>query len=182
MPLPIGLPKAMVLRANELSLLTVLEWRVLGYKGFAPRSFPCGPHSFAPGCALLGQHTRELPLAFTMDSVNRIAGRYQFETRILIRYRRDVRNLTAQGWARDLSESGMGAFVAEPFAVGQAVVLIFTLPEFGKVEIPARVARRLGTQFGFQFLSLSAGQRAAIQATLAGQPAIPYVSGSSRLA
>jgi len=48
-----------------------------------------------------------------MNSDNRIAGRDVFESRIQIRFRRDGRDFVIQGWARDLSESGLGGFVAE---------------------------------------------------------------------
>jgi hypothetical protein len=82
--------------------------------------------------------------------------------------------MSAHGWVRDLSEGGLGAFVAEPLVVGETVSLLFSLPTFGKEEIPARVARQLGTQYGFQFTALSQEQRAAIHAELRRRPAIPY--------
>jgi len=109
-----------------------------------------------------------------MSLDNRIGPRHVFETRILIRFYRGNRNMAAHGWVRDLSESGLGAFVAEPLVVGENVSLLLSLPTFGKEEIPARVARQLGTQYGFQFTGLSQEQRAAIQAALRRRPAIPY--------
>jgi len=72
--------------------------------------------------------------------------------------------MAAHGWVRDLSESGLGAFVAEPLVVGETVSLLLSLPTFGKEEIPTRVALQLGTQWGFQFTALSHEQRAAMQA------------------
>jgi hypothetical protein len=95
---------------------------------------------------------------------NRVAPRHVFEVRILIRFRRGNRNMAAHGWVRDLSESGLGAFVAEPLVVGETVSLLLSLPTFGKEEIPTRVALQLGTQWGFQFTALSHEQRAAMQA------------------
>ena len=78
------------------------------------------------------------------------------------------------GRVRDLSESGLEAFVADQLMVGENVTLLLSLSTSGKEEIPARVARQLGTQYGFQFLGLSKEQRDVIQITLSGQPVIPY--------
>jgi len=114
-----------------------------------------------------------------MNSDNRIAPRHVFETRILIRLRRGSSNMAVHGWVRDLSVSGLGAFVAEQLLVGETVTLLLSLPTSGKQEIPARVARQLGTQYGFQFTGLSKEQRAAIRAALGRQPAIPYSDGQN---
>ena len=107
-------------------------------------------------------------------SLNRILPRHVFETRIRIRLQRGSQTLTLQGWARDLSESGLGAFVAEALVLGESVTLEIPLPQSGKLVIPAIVARARGTEYGFQFTALSAEQRMQIRATLKGQPAIPY--------
>jgi hypothetical protein len=109
-----------------------------------------------------------------MSVDNRIAPRHVFEVRILIRFRQGNRNTAAHGWVRDLSESGLGAFVAEPLVVGETVGLLLSLPTIGKEEIPARVARQLGTQYGFQFTALSQEQRASIRTALSRRPVIPY--------
>lgn len=107
-----------------------------------------------------------------MTTDDRIAPRHVFEVRILIRFQRDNRNVATHGWMRDLSESGLGAFVAEQLVIGEVVSLGLSLPESGKLEIQARFARRLGTQYGFQFTALSKEQRGAIRAALRGQPTI----------
>jgi len=109
-----------------------------------------------------------------MDSDNRIAPRHVFEARILIRFHRGKRHFAVHGWVRDLSESGLGAFVAEQLVVGEIVTLLLSLPPTGKQEIPARVARKLGTQYGFQFTALSREQRDEIRAAAKGQSLIPY--------
>jgi len=109
-----------------------------------------------------------------MSSDSRILARYVFESRILIRFCRGRQNFAAQGWARDLSESGLGAFVAENLEIGESVTLQIPLGISGKEVIAAKVARQLGTQYGFQFTALSAEQRLAIQAGLKGQTTIPY--------
>ena len=107
-------------------------------------------------------------------STDRISPRHVFEARIRIRLERDSRKLGLQGWARNLSESGLGAFVAEPLTLGELVTLEVPLRDFNKQAIPARVVRALGTEYGFQFTALSAEQRRQIQATLEGHPVIPY--------
>jgi hypothetical protein len=107
-------------------------------------------------------------------SGDRMSPRHLFETRIRIRLQRDSQRLTVHGWSRDLSESGLGAFVAEALVLGESVTLEIPLPDSDKQVIPAKVARTLGTEYGFQFTALSAEQRTRIRATLKGHPAIPY--------
>jgi hypothetical protein len=97
-----------------------------------------------------------------------------FETRIRICLQRGNRTLTLQGWVRNLSESGLGAFVAEALTLGESVTLEIPLPHSDKQVIPATVVRALGTEYGFQFTALSAEQRMQIRTTLKGQQAIPY--------
>ncbi len=108
------------------------------------------------------------------DPSDRIAARHVFETRIQIRLQRDSRKLGLQGWTRDLSESGIAAFVAEALLPGESVTLEIPMGNSGKQTIPARVVRALGTEYGFQFTALSAEQRRQIQATLKDRPAMPY--------
>jgi hypothetical protein len=114
-----------------------------------------------------------------MNLDNRIAARYLFESRILIRFCQGSQKFVVQGWARDLSESGLGAFVAENLVIGELVTLQIPLGISGKEVIAAKVSRRLGTQCGFQFTALSAEQRVGIQEALKGQTAIPYWHGSA---
>ena len=116
----------------------------------------------------------ERGLSNSMTSDSRIATRYVFESRILIRLCRGSHRLTLHGWARDLSESGLGAFVAQELVVGESVSLEIPLSASGKEVIPAKVTRLLGTQYGFQFSALSAEQRSSIRTALMGHSAIPY--------
>ena len=109
-----------------------------------------------------------------MNSDNRIAARYVFESRIVIRLRRGMQNFAVPGWARDLSESGVGAFVAENLVIGELVAIQMQLGVSEKEVIAARVVRQVGTQYGFQFMSLSSEQRLGIQGAVKGQTAIPY--------
>jgi len=108
------------------------------------------------------------------DSAGRISPRHVFETRLRIRLQRSNQRLTLQGWARDLSESGLGAFVAEALVLGEFVTLELPLPDCDKQMIPAKVACALGTEYGFQFTALSAEQRTRIRAALKAHPVIPY--------
>jgi hypothetical protein len=107
-------------------------------------------------------------------SADRISPRHVFEAGIRIRLQRDNRKLSLHGWARDLSESGLGAFVAEALTLDELVTLEVPLPDSDKQSIPAKVVRTLGTEYGFQFTALSAEQRRQIRATLKGHPVIPY--------
>jgi hypothetical protein len=107
-------------------------------------------------------------------SEDRISPRHVFETKIRICLQRGSQRLTVQGWSRTLSESGLGAFVAQALVLGEYVTLEIPLPDTAKQVIPAKVARAVGTEYGFQFTALSAEQRSRIRATLKGQPAIPY--------
>jgi hypothetical protein len=112
----------------------------------------------------------------TDDSVKldpRIAARYPFEVRILIWLKQRQHNVAVLGWARDLSENGLGAFVAEQLKIGESVTLQFPLGSFRKTQITAKVMHEIGTHYGFQFTTLSAEQRLEIQILVKGQSAIP---------
>ena len=109
-----------------------------------------------------------------MGSAGRISPRHVFETRIQILLQRDSTKLSLQGWVRNLSESGLGAFVAEALTLGESVTLEIPLPNCDKQVIPAKVVRALGTEYGLQFTALSADQRRQIRATLKERPTIPY--------
>ena len=108
-----------------------------------------------------------------MGSLDRISPRHVFETMIQILLQRDSTELSLQGWVRNLSESGLGAFVADALIVGESVTLEIPLPNYDKQVIPAKVVRALGTEYGFQFTALSGEQRRQILATLKERPAIP---------
>ena len=121
------------------------------------------------------------PFPDSTGSSEKIAPRYVFEARTQIRLERDQRKLSLQGWVRDLSGSGLRAFVAEALMLGESVVLEIPLPENDKQVIPAKVVRVLGTEYGFQFTALSAEQRSQIQATLRGRPAIPLSHSATQI-
>ncbi len=108
-----------------------------------------------------------------MGPLDKISPRHVFETTIQIPLRRDYARISLQGWARNLSESGLGAFVAEALILGESMTLEIPLSDCDKQVIPAKVVRALGTEYGFQFTALSAEQRQQIRATLKERPAIP---------
>jgi len=110
------------------------------------------------------------------EGVERIVPRHQFEARFKIEIERLEGTLVTEGWARDLSESGVGAFVATELHVGELATLRILLPDGVELVIPAKVTRSLGTQYGFQFTALSLTQRREILRVLANSKTIPYVS------
>ena len=59
-----------------------------------------------------------------------------------------------EGWARDISETGISAFVAQGLMVGELASLEIPLASSHWHSIPAKVARCIGTQYGFQFTAL----------------------------
>ena len=105
-------------------------------------------------------------------SEGRIANRHVFERRIRIRI--EGKDLTVEGWTRNLSEGGVNAFVAHSLTRGEFVTLEVPLQNSQTQTIPAQVVRTLGTEYGFQFTALSMLQRAQIRATLREQPVIPH--------
>jgi hypothetical protein len=104
---------------------------------------------------------------------DRIASRHVFERRIWIQLDRGSEKIAVQGWTRDLSESGLSAFVARGPVFGELVTLEVPLSENRKDVIPAKVVRTLGTECGFQFTALSAEQRKRIQAVLQEHSELP---------
>ncbi|MBI3478049.1 MAG: PilZ domain-containing protein [Acidobacteria bacterium] len=106
--------------------------------------------------------------------VNRIVPRYPFEARFKIEIERPQGPLAAEGWARDISESGIGAFVALPLEMGETATLRIPLEKGVELVVPAQITRILGTQYGFQFLALSARQRDQILHAVVGKKAVAY--------
>jgi len=104
---------------------------------------------------------------------SRISPRFNFETRFRIRVQRSGEELTVGGWARDISESGIGAFVAEELSPGEEVDLEVPFPGDVTLTIRACVSRNLGTQYGLMFTALSTEQRRHIQSVMAGKSPLP---------
>ncbi|MGA3195803.1 MAG: PilZ domain-containing protein [Terriglobales bacterium] len=104
--------------------------------------------------------------------VDRVLPRHKFEARVKIEVIREQKTRFTEGWARDISESGMGAFVGMPLMVGEMATLRIPLQDGVEVVIPARVTRNFGTEYGFQFTALSRQQREQIHGVLAVTPRI----------
>ena len=102
-----------------------------------------------------------------------ISPRHRFEARVSISVQRGEQKVNLQGWVRDLSESGLRAFVADALLPGESVTFELALSDTGNQAIPATVMRALGTDYGFQFTALSAEQRHQIQARLSESPELP---------
>ncbi len=109
---------------------------------------------------------------FDGDS-SRISPRFTFETRIRIRIQRSGQELVVGGWTRDISESGIGAFVAEELTPGEEVELEVPFAGDVKLDLQACVSRNLGTQYGLMFTALSAEQRRHIQGAMDGKNPLP---------
>jgi c-di-GMP-binding flagellar brake protein YcgR len=107
-----------------------------------------------------------------MDS-KRISPRYIFEAHFRISVQRNGKNLVFEGRARDISESGLGAFVGQALSSGELVTLTIPVPGLEKAPLRAKVSRALGTEYGFQFITLSPLQRSHIQAVVRSRTRIP---------
>ncbi len=109
--------------------------------------------------------------------MDRITPRYVFEARIRIHFQ-SSQEVAIEGWARDLSETGLSAFVARTLTAGDTVTLEIPVAPSRRISVPAKVARCLGTQYGFQFTALSPDQRSEILAAVKNRPEIAPYRGS----
>lgn len=103
--------------------------------------------------------TADPPSNEDSDAISRITPRYEFEARVAIRTQAGI---TIEGWTRDISESGLGAFVGRGIGLGDSVTLTFHLSPSVRLSVPAQVVVADGTRYGFRFTALSAEQRANI--------------------
>jgi len=104
--------------------------------------------------------------------VQRITPRYVFEARVRITVQRDSQAMVVDGWARDMSEGGMSAFVAHSLSLGEELTLEIPVGTARWLRIPAKVAGCRGTQYGFQFTALSPDQRTQILSAVNRQPEV----------
>ena len=102
--------------------------------------------------------------------VERVLPRHQFEARVKIEVMRERETSLTEGWARDLSESGLGAFVGMQLVVGELATLRIPLQDEVEIVVPAKITRNFGTEYGFQFTALSRQQRDQIHSALAASP------------
>lgn len=102
--------------------------------------------------------------------VKRIASRYAFESRFRIRVSRESEAVAFEGWARDISESGLGGFVGQSLDLGERAKLTIPVEGAESLLLEAEVVRCLGTEYGFQFITLSPEQRTQIRGLVEGRP------------
>lgn len=67
-----------------------------------------------------------------------------------------------RGWCNDVSEGGVSATLPISLAANIEVVLELSLPTSDSIQLRAVVRHVNGFRYGFQFLTLSAGQRELI--------------------
>lgn len=106
--------------------------------------------------------------------VERILPRHEFEARVKIEVERGQKTRVTDGWARDLSENGLGAFVGADLVIGETATIRIPLPNEVELLLPAQVTRKVGTEYGFQFTALSPEQRDQIRSVLSSSKLIPY--------
>jgi hypothetical protein len=74
-----------------------------------------------------------------------------------------------EGHCRDLSEAGIGILLAAELSSGEVAGLSFSLPGSGLAwEVRAVVRYRRGYHYGFEFLSLTGDQQAALNSHFNG--------------
>jgi len=95
-----------------------------------------------------------------------------------IEIQRDHKTRVTAGWARDLSENGLGAFVGADLIIGETATLTIPFRDEEELVIPAKVTRKVGTEYGFQFTALSPKQRNQIRNALSKSKMIPFVPDS----
>lgn len=110
--------------------------------------------------------------------IERILPRHEFEARMKIEILRDHKVRVTAGWARDLSENGVGAFVGADLIIGETATLTIPFRNKEEMVIPAKVTRKVGTEYGFQFTALSPKQRNQIRNVLSESKMIPFVPDS----
>lgn len=72
---------------------------------------------------------------------------------------RTAAGTTFRGVGRDLSESGLGAIIYGDLDVGDSVIVYYTRRQHAASQFvcrPARVRRRHGSRYGFEFESAAA--------------------------
>lgn len=105
--------------------------------------------------------------ADAVDRRRRRHSRFRAEFTVIATYleANDYRKL--EGHCRDLSEAGMGLLLATEMNIGEVVGLSFSLPGSATGwELRGVVRYRRGYHYGFEFLSLTPGQRESLKTYL----------------
>jgi hypothetical protein len=102
-----------------------------------------------------------------------MASRYAFETRFRISVERQSQKCVFEGWARDISESGLGAFVGQSLELGERATLTVPVAGGESLLLEGEVVRCRGTEYGFEFITLSSDQRSLIRSLVEGRAVLP---------
>lgn len=90
--------------------------------------------------------------------------RYRIDVRVLVKVQREQGTDLLRGRSTDISQSGMGVTLSGDLNPGEVVDMEFSLPFTREaLHLRAVVRRRNGLNYGMEFITLSAQQRAAIQ-------------------
>jgi hypothetical protein len=99
--------------------------------------------------------------------------RYLADFRVTVSHLSGNQFQKIEGRCRDLSEAGIGVLLANELKSGEVAGLLFSLPKSSDPwEVRAVVRHRRGYHYGFEFLSLTEHQRAALRNHFTGMAAI----------
>ena len=90
--------------------------------------------------------------------------RYPIDVRVVVKVQHERGVDMLRGRSTDISQSGMGVTLGGELNEGEVVNMEFYLPFTREaLHLRAVVRRRNGLNYGLEFITLSAAQRAAIQ-------------------
>lgn len=110
-----------------------------------------------------------------LDHCRRRFPRYRAEFAVVVTLFSPTDRQRLDAYSRDISQAGIGMLIAAELALGEVVSLNFSLPKSSDSwEIRAVLRHRRGYHYGFEFLSASDEQKAALAGYLRGlEPADP---------
>lgn len=113
------------------------------------------------------------PAIKLIDRRRRRHSRYRADFRVIVNHLLGNDYQKLEGHCRDLSEAGIGILVAAELNTGEVAGFSFILPGSELLwEVRAVVRYRRGYHYGFEFLSLTGDQQAALNSYLNGQEPI----------
>jgi hypothetical protein len=109
------------------------------------------------------------PAAKQTDRRRRRHSRYRADFRVTVNHLLGSGYQKLEGHCRDLSEAGIGILLAAELNAGEVAAFSFILPESKLAwEVRAVVRYRRGYHYGFEFLSLTSDQQAALNSYFKG--------------
>jgi hypothetical protein len=104
-----------------------------------------------------------------VDRRRRRHPRYRVDFRAMATYLEGSQYRKIEGHCSDLSEAGIGMLLPTDMNIGEVAGLNFSLPGSSDVwELRAVAHYRRGYHYGFEFLSLTNGQRQTLKSYLSG--------------